>query len=120
MAKELNVLGTKLKPCCLDPITGWARDGYCGYFPDDAGLHLVCTEITQEFLDFSKERGNDLSTPQSGGFPGLTPGDKWCVCLIRVIEAFNAGIKVKVDLAATSIHVREVVPIEFLQQMANA
>lgn len=118
MTKELNVLGTPLKPCCTDPLTGWARDGYCNYYPEDRGLHVVCMEITQAFLDFSKKHGNDLSTPKEG-FTGVKPGEKWCVCLLRVIEAFNAGIIPKIDLEATSIYVREVIPLEFLQQMAQ-
>jgi hypothetical protein len=115
---EYNVRGTKLKPCCTNPITGWARDGYCTYHPEDRGLHVVCVEITQHFLDFSKAHGNDLSTPKDG-FSGVKAGDKWCVCLLRVIEAFNAGVRLKVDLEATSIYVREVIPLEFLEQMAQ-
>ena len=115
---QLNVLGQPLEACCHDPKTGWQRDGYCNFFPDDRGKHLVCAEITRDFLNFSKSRGNDLSTP-THSFPGLKPGQKWCVCLMRVVEAFNAGHGPKIDLAATHISVLEVIPLSLLKQMAG-
>jgi len=118
MTNQLNVLGTKLQPCCFEPKTGWMRDGHCNFYPEDRGLHIVCVEVTKEFLEFSLEKGNDLSTPTSY-FPGLQPGDKWCICLMRFIEAFNAGKAPKVILEATNIHVLEVVPLSLLQQVAT-
>jgi uncharacterized protein (DUF2237 family) len=79
-----NVLGTELKCCCRDPMTGFYRDGFCRTGPEDIGLHTVCVKVTQEFLDFSVLDGNDLVTPHpEWGFPGLKPGDKWCVCVTR-------------------------------------
>ena len=116
--RELNVLGEILQSCCENPLTGWQRDGMCGFFPEDRGQHLICAEITAEFLDFSKSRGNDLSTATST-FPGLKPGDKWCVGVMRIIEAFNAGKAPKVDLGATNINVLEVIPLSLLNQMAG-
>lgn len=114
--QQLNVFGEILQSCCTNPMTGWERDGMCGYFPEDRGQHLVCAEMTKDFLDFSKNKGNDLSTPNEF-FPGLKPGDKWCVCLMRIVEAFNAGHAPKIDLAATHISVLEVIPLNILEQM---
>lgn len=99
-----NVLGTDLKSCCQDPVTGFYRDGYCRTGPGDVGLHLVCAEMTAEFLEFSKLVGNDLSTPvPEYNFSGLKPGDRWCVCVTRWVEAFNAGVAPKIDLEATHV-----------------
>lgn len=117
--KQLNVFGEKLEACCFDPKTGWQRDGYCNLFPDDLGQHLVCVTATEGFLDYSKATGNDLSTP-TDFFPGLKPGDKWCVCLLRVVAAFNAGQAPIINLAATHISVLEVIPLNILEQMAIA
>jgi hypothetical protein len=103
-----NVLGTKLKPCCMDPLTGFYRDGFCNTGSDDHGLHIVCIVATKEFLEFSKARGNDLSTPvEEWGFPGLKPGDKWCLCALRWKEAYEAGMAPQVDLEATHISALE-------------
>lgn len=92
MKDDLNVLGGALRPCCGDPVTGFFRDGYCRTCEEDVGNHTVCAELTEEFLEFSKLSGNDLSTPRPEyNFPGLKPGDRWCVCAARWVQAFNAG-----------------------------
>ena len=97
-----NVLGTPLKSCCIDPVTGFYRNGKCDTGAEDHGLHLVCVRLTDEFLRFSKSRGNDLSTPMPDyGFAGLKPGNRWCLCAPRWQEALNAGAAPKVVLAAT-------------------
>ena len=98
-----NVLGGDLQPCSTDPLTGFYRDGCCRTGPDDAGVHVVCARVTAEFLEFSKERGNDLSTPRPEfGFPGLVPGDQWCLCAERWVEALEADAAPAVVLAATA------------------
>jgi len=97
-----NVLGTNLEPCCTAPATGFYRDGYCSTGPEDLGVHTVCAVVSKDFLKFSKEAGNDLSTPNPAyGFPGLKPGDKWCLCASRWQEAFEGGMAPSVVLAAT-------------------
>ncbi|MCW5574793.1 MAG: DUF2237 domain-containing protein, partial [Burkholderiales bacterium] len=97
-----NVLGDKLQPCSERPLTGFFRDGCCNTSPEDAGVHTVCAVMTAEFLEFSKARGNDLSTPvPEFGFPGLKPGDRWCLCAPRWREALDAGRAPRVVLAAT-------------------
>ena len=114
-----NVLGAEMTPCSLDPITGFYRDGCCQTGPDDLGLHIVCAELTREFLDFSLRRGNDLSTPMPQfGFPGLKPGDRWCLCAARWKEAFEAGVAPPVVLSATHISTLEFVSLEELQAHA--
>jgi uncharacterized protein (DUF2237 family) len=100
---EKNILGGPLKTCCDAPRTGFYRDGCCRTGPEDQGSHTVCVEMTEEFLAFSKARGNDLSTPRpEWDFPGLKPGDRWCLCAPRWQEAFAAGIAPPVVLEATS------------------
>ncbi len=100
MAK--NVLGTDLATCSTDPMTGWFRDGCCNTGADDTGVHTVCAIMTAEFLEFSKAKGNDLSTPMPQyNFAGLKPGDKWCLCASRWAEARDAGAAPAVDLEAT-------------------
>lgn len=117
MAK--NVLGTPLETCSNDPLTGFYRDGCCHTGADDHGLHLVCAEMTDEFLEFSAERGNDLSTAiPAYGFPGLKPGDRWCLCALRWKEALQAGLAPKVHLEATHISTLEFVDLEDLQRHA--
>lgn len=114
-----NVLGTELKTCSLDPMTGFFRDGNCDTCAEDVGLHTVCAEMTADFLEFGKARGNDLMTPMPQyRFPGLKPGDKWCVCLGRWVEAYNAGLAPKIDLEATHHSVLEHVSLEILQRFA--
>jgi len=95
---ERNVLGSRLTPCCAN--TGFYRDGYCRTGPEDQGTHVVCAKVTAEFLEFTKSKGNDLSTPRPG-FPGLKPGDKWCLCALRWLEAYKAGKAPPVVLEAT-------------------
>ncbi|MCK8515081.1 DUF2237 domain-containing protein [Methylonatrum kenyense] len=97
-----NVLGDPLKPCGLNPVTGFFRDGCCNSGYADHGVHTVCAMVTAEFLAFSRSRGNDLTTPfPEADFPGLKPGDRWCLCAARWLEAYRAGVAPPVDLAAT-------------------
>jgi len=89
---ELNVLGTKLKPCCYEPLTGYFRDGFCRTIQEDRGTHIICAVMSSAFLAYTKSRGNDLSTPiPHWNFPGLSPGDKWCLCISRWLQAKEAG-----------------------------
>ena len=114
-----NVLGTDLEMCSMDPLTGFYRDGCCNTGQGDFGLHLVCAEVTEEFLAFSKEVGNDLSTPNPMfEFPGLKPGDRWCLCAQRWKQALFAGVAPPVVLASTHISALEFVSIEELQSHA--
>ena len=114
---QLNVLGEELIPCCLDPLTGWQRDGLCGFYASDDGLHLVCIQATAEFLEFSQQAGNDLSTATEY-FPGLKAGDKWCLCTSRWLQAFKEDKAPKIYLRATSIEVLQYIPLPILKQMA--
>ncbi len=119
MNQAKNVLGTKLQQCCADPVTGFYRDGYCNTGPDDYGLHIVCVQVTKEFLEFSMRRGNDLSTPhEEWGFPGLQPGDQWCLCALRWKEAYDAGAAPRVDLEATHISALEHLDLSALKKYA--
>ncbi len=114
-----NVLGGPLRSCCQDPLTGFYRDGYCRTGPGDTGLHTVCAVMTEEFLDFSRLQGNDLLTPHPEyDFPGLKPGDKWCLCVTRWAEAFEAGMAPRVDLTATHSSALEFVDLKDLQAHA--
>ena len=116
---ELNVLGQRLEPCCFAPQTGFYRDGYCRTGPQDLGRHIVCAEVTAEFLAFTRAAGNDLSTPHPEfGFPGLRPGDRWCLCALRWKEAFDAGCAPPVVLEACHERVLELIPLEALQAHA--
>ena len=110
---QLNLLGLPLETCSNDPVTGYFRTGCCETDADDRGSHTVCTQVTAEFLDFSRRRGNDLSTPRPG-FAGLKPGDRWCVCAARWKEAFDAGCAPPVVLAATHAEAVRVVPRDAL------
>jgi uncharacterized protein len=102
MEDSLNVFGQPLIPCSLDPLTGFYRDGCCATGPDDTGRHVVCAIMTAEFLTFSRARGNDLSTPRPEyRFPGLQPGDRWCLCALRWKEALEADAVPKVVLEST-------------------
>jgi uncharacterized protein (DUF2237 family) len=97
-----NVLGTPLQICCTSPMTGFYRDGNCNTGPQDYGTHVVCAEVTEEFLQFTKTKGNDLMTPVPAyRFPGLKPGDKWCLCALRWKEALEAGVAPPVFMAST-------------------
>jgi uncharacterized protein (DUF2237 family) len=116
----LNVLGTPLVACSHDPITGYFRDGCCRTNELDLGTHVVCAKVTAEFLDFSRSRGNDLMTPRPGSsFPGLQPGDKWCLCATRWLEAFHAGLAPPVDLEATHSKALEMITLAQLQLQYN-
>lgn len=97
-----NIFGEPLKSCCTNPITGFYRDGFCRTDEEDVGEHVVCVVVTAEFLHYSKSRGNDLTTPRPlYGFPGLQPGDQWCLCALRWKEAFEDGFAPKVVLEST-------------------
>lgn len=116
---SVNVLGGPLEPCSTDPLTGFFRNGACDTCSEDAGSHTVCAVMTAEFLAYSKYVGNDLSTPRPEfRFPGLTPGDRWCLCAGRFLQAHDEGCAPRVDLAATHRRALEIVPLDVLQ--ANA
>lgn len=116
MARESrNVLGGRLEICSLNPRTGFYRNGCCDTGREDAGAHVVCTSVTREFLEFSRSRGNDLSTPvPEFGFSGLRPGDRWCLCASRWKEALEAGVAPRVVLRATHEAALDVIAIEEL------
>lgn len=119
MSDATNVLGGPLQPCSVEPRTGFYRDGCCNTGPEDLGLHVVCTQVTAEFLEFSAETGNDLSTPMPEfGFPGLQPGDRWCVCAGRWREALDAGVAPPVVLSATHEETLAVVTLDDLKRHA--
>lgn len=112
---DLNVVGGELLPCSGDPLTGFYRDGCCATGPEDVGSHTVCAVMTAEFLEFSAIAGNDLSTPRpEWGFPGLAPGDRWCVCAARWAEAHAAGCAPAVVLGATHARALDVLAIDDL------
>jgi uncharacterized protein (DUF2237 family) len=114
-----NVRGGPLQPCSFDPQTGFFRDGHCHTCAQDHGSHTVCAVMTSEFLAFSKERGNDLSTPvPQYSFPGLRPGDHWCLCAGRWLEACEAGRAPRVNLEATNEAALAIVPLDLLEQHA--
>jgi len=116
---ERNVLGEDLEPCGTDPVTGFYRDGSCTCGPEDIGVHSVCAVMTAEFLEFSRAQGNDLSTPmREHGFPGLVPGDRWCLCASRWQEAFEAGAAPAVILEATHARTLEWCSLTALQAHA--
>ncbi|NEO27213.1 MAG: DUF2237 domain-containing protein, partial [Kamptonema sp. SIO4C4] len=110
MTDATNVLGSDLQLCCNSPMTGFYRDGFCHTGGQDFGLHVICAQMTEEFLEFTKKRGNDLSTPiPAFNFPGLKPGDRWCLCASRWQEAMEAGVAPPVILEATHARTLEVV-----------
>jgi uncharacterized protein len=114
-----NVLGTALVACSYSPLTGFFRDGCCETGPEDAGTHVVCARVTQEFLEFSLMRGNDLTTPRPEyRFHGLKPGDRWCLCATRWREAYQAGVAPPVALDATHEKVLEFVSLDALKAHA--
>ena len=117
--KPKNVLGGVLESCCTDPMTGFYRDGFCKTGPDDTGRHTICILATDEFLAFSKEAGNDLSTPMPQySFPGLKAGDKWCLVAMRWQQAFEAGMAPQVVLRATHESALQFVDLEDLKNYA--
>ncbi|MEO1001729.1 MAG: DUF2237 domain-containing protein [Cyanobacteria bacterium J06638_7] len=115
----LNVLGEPLELCSCEPMTGWFRDGSCRTNAADLGRHSVCCVVNEAFLSYSRAQGNDLSTPAPQyGFPGLRPGDHWCVCAPRWLEAHQDGMAPPVRLAATELSALETIPLELLRQHA--
>lgn len=116
---ERNVLGDDLEPCSLDPLTGWFRDGSCQTGPEDLGSHTICAVVTAEFLAHQRAIGNDLSTPRPQfRFPGLEPGDRWCVTAPNWLRAHQDGAAAPVVLDATNERVLELVPLEVLRRYA--
>ena len=114
-----NVLGQPLQTCGQDPVTGFYRDGCCNTGPDDRGVHTVCAIVTADFLETSKKLGNDLLTPAPQyGFPGLKPGDRWCVCAARWLQVYEAGAACPVVMEATHENTLRLVPFEILLQFA--
>ena len=117
MTSDQNVLGGPLEPCGTDPMTGFYRDGCCTTGPQDLGSHTICAVVTEEFLEHQQQQGNDLLTPRPDlAFPGLRPGDRWCVVAARWLEAHQAGVAAPVVLASTHERALETVPLEVLRQ----
>jgi len=121
MDPSLNVFGDALQTCSTDPMTGFFRNGACDTCAADNGSHTVCAILTAEFLAYSKYVGNDLSTPRPEfGFPGLNPGDGWCLCASRFLQAHDEGCAPRVNLAATHVRALDIVPLDVLEQYALA
>lgn len=119
MDEPINVLGEELLVCGEDPLTGFYRDGKCNTCDEDTGSHTVCVEVSTAFLEFSRFRGNDLSTPiPEYNFPGLKQGDSWCLCAARWLEAHENDMAPRVHLTRTHIRALEIIPIELLKQYA--
>ncbi len=119
MHKSLNVYGEPLERCGEQPVTGFYRDGYCNTCDQDAGSHTVCIEATKEFLEYSRFKGNDLSTAlPEYGFPGLRPGDSWCLCAARWLEAHKDNMAPHLHLTRTHQRALEIIPIELMRQYA--
>lgn len=117
MKNDRNVLGSTLMTCSTSPLTGFSRDGSCRSAVGDVGVHSVCSQVTEEFLEFTRNRGNDLTTPHpSYGFPGLKPGDRWCLCVSRWKEALENGVAPPVILAATNESALKLVDLDSLLQ----
>ena len=116
---SVNVLGEPLEPCSTDPMTGFFRNGSCDTCIEDQGSHTVCAVLTADFLAFSRSVGNDLSTPRPEfGFEGLSPGDQWCLCAARFLQAYQAGRAPRIRLRATHRRALEVVPMDVLREYA--
>ena len=119
MESERKILGSQLEVCSLSPATGFKRNGHCQHTKQDLGVHGVCSEVTEEFLNFTRDRGNDLSSPNElYGFPGLKPGDKWCLCASRWKEALDNGAAPPVVLSATNEAVLKVISLDDLIEHA--
>lgn len=117
--KQINIFDEVIEECCSNPITGYFRDGFCHTDKLDRGLHVVCAQITDEFLDFSKSRGNDLSTPRPEfNFPGLNEGDAWCLCSMRWLEAYQHASAPKLYLRRTHQEALSVIDLDILQNFA--
>jgi len=111
----MNVFGKQIKPCSFDPLTGYQRKGYCNLDNNDKGTHIVCAIVTQDFLNFTYNKGNDLITPRHG-FPGLKPGNKWCLCVSRWIEAYKHGVAPLIDLERTHRNVLKYINLDILRK----
>ena len=119
MDESNNVFGEALETCGEKPITGFFRDGCCNTSEEDLGSHTVCVEVTEDFLEYSRFRGNDLTTPMPDyGFPGLEPGDRWCLCAARWLEAYHQGMAPRVLLRRTHQKALDIVPMELLREYA--
>jgi uncharacterized protein (DUF2237 family) len=119
VTEERNVQGNRLEECGTDPVTGFYRDGCCSTGPDDIGSHTVCAVMTTEFLEHQRQIGNDLITPRPEfGFPGLRPGDRWCVVAVRWLASYEAGVAAPVVLAATHERAAQIIPVEALDENA--
>ena len=117
MLPSFNVLGEELQTCSTDPLTGWYRDGCCNTDRNDRGLHTVCCIVTHDFLEFARSQGNDLITPMpQHRFPGLSPGDKWCVCAQTWLDAAEEGVACPVVLHSTHEETLQVVPLDLLRE----
>jgi len=115
-AKQRNVLGEPLEVCGENPVTGYFRDGCCNTDTSDVGSHTVCTKVTNDFLEFSKNQGNDLSTPRpEHGFDGLKDGDTWCLCAERWLEAYQNGVAPKIKLKSTNVKALEIIDLDYLK-----
>ena len=118
-AEVINIFGDKIEACCHDPVTGYFRDGFCNTDEHDFGSHVVCAEITEDFLIFSKAMGNDLSTPRPEfNFPGLKEGDRWCLCALRWKEAYDAGVAPRVYLESCHLNALSYVSKDQLEEFA--
>ena len=117
--ESVNVYGKPLRICCKNPMTGFFRSGWCDTCNEDQGAHTVCAIVTDSFLTFSKEKGNDLSTPiPEYNFPGLKEGDKWCLCARRWLEAYNAGVAPQIVITATHKRTLEIIKLDILEKYA--
>lgn len=117
--ESINVFGDRLEPCSMDPTTGFFRDGCCNTCEEDSGSHTVCIEASEKFLEYSRFRGNDLSTPAPEfGFPGVQPGQQWCLCASRWLEAYQQNMAPKVFLTRTHRRALEIIPFELLKECA--
>ena len=115
--QQKSVHGVPIETCSLDPLTGFFRDGYCRTADEDYGSHTLCARMTKDFLEFTKSRGNDLSTSRGRSFPGLKPGDYWCLCAVRWYEGFQSGKITPVKLKATNEKALKVVPMDILEKV---
>ena len=117
--KQKNVFGEEIETCCESPITGFFRDGFCHTDETDEGVHTICVSMTEDFLEFSKSKGNDLSTPRPEfNFPGLKEGDGWCLCAERWVEAYEVSMAPKLYIKRTNLRTLDIVPLEILKKFA--
>ena len=117
--KQKNVFGEEIETCCESPITGFFRDGFCHTDDTDEGVHTICVSMAKDFLEFSKSKGNDLSTPRPEfNFPGLKEGDSWCLCAERWVEAYEVSMAPKLYIKRTNLRTLDIVPLEILKKFA--